>query len=218
MAPSLVASNPVGSQSPRELASCSTTISKGWRIRNAGTPSGNAWALRGLKFCLDKECNDVVSGSPFDSGNSPDWALPSSIFDDETDPDFGNFWKNFDGPELGKAYVGLVLDEPSCVEAIDLRPDNEVYSVDSVYVEFWSGEGDVNGEGGEWLIYAALIDLPGTEETEYKYTMLSLPYNAFSQGGSMADDLADMEVASAAENKCLLLLLAGLVVVLLQEV
>ncbi len=121
-----------------------------WRIRNASVPDANAWALRGLRFCTDAGCSAYATGSVFDDGSAPTWGAPESLFDD----DYGNFWKSFAGSRVGEGYVGLDLDRPTTVQAIALRPDNVVYGVSDIFVEYF------DDHVGAWVTHTTLHDVP----------------------------------------------------------
>lgn len=103
-----------------------------------------------MRFCKDLACDDWVTGTAFDNGGSPDWGAPESLFDD----DYSNFWKSFNGPTVGEAFVGLVLDEAISIKAIAIRPDNVSYGIDQVYVEY------LKIESKEWVTYTTLHDVP----------------------------------------------------------
>lgn len=119
---------------------------RAWRLRNAVSSNGNAWALRGLRFCPDLallcDGDSAISGQPFDDGGSRSWSLPENAFDE----DYSNFWKNFNGPRIGESYIGMVYNDTIgssfprvSIQSIGIRPDNIVYTVDEIYVEYWVG-------------------------------------------------------------------------------
>ncbi len=121
-----------------------------WRIRNAGKPASNAWALRGLRFCEDAKCEHVASGEVFDDGSAPNWGSAAALFDD----DASNFWKAFNGPKAGQAFVGLEFKKPTHVAAIGIRPDNRVYGISEVFVEY------LDSNSGKWVTHDLLTNVP----------------------------------------------------------
>lgn len=129
---------------------CPLITSKAWRIRNAGVSSSNAWALRGLQFCEDANCESVYSPvEEFDDGGTPSWSSPSFLFDSDT----SNLWKSFHGDKVGSAFVGALFDEPASVAAIGIRPDNVVYGISDLYVEYLD-------ENEEWKTLTTLTNVP----------------------------------------------------------
>ncbi len=131
--------------------STGTVTSTKWRIRNA-SPQQNSgqWVLREMDFCADAECAEPLSGTAFDSGASKSWSVPANAFDDNT----STLWKTFDANVAGQSYLGLEFAEPTSVAGIYLKTDNVVYSVNSIYVEYYDADAD------NWVIADFLLDVP----------------------------------------------------------
>jgi hypothetical protein len=121
-----------------------------WRIRNASAPRANAWALRGLKFCEDASCETPLDGAVIHDGSAPSWGAAENIFDD----DASDFWKSFAGRRIGEGYIGLIFDRPVALGGIAIRPDNVVYGVSDIVVEYYNVGEDA------WITKSSISGLP----------------------------------------------------------
>lgn len=130
-----------------------------WRIRNASAQANTGqWVIREMDFCSDADCNEPLSGdTAIDSGDSRDWSLPSYAFDDDT----STFWKTFDTDVAGQSYLGQDFVSITEVAGIYIKTDNVVYSVDSIYVEYY------DALSGQWETAETLTDVPSGSELTY---------------------------------------------------
>ncbi|MDC3955814.1 discoidin domain-containing protein [Polyangium jinanense] len=130
-----------------------------WRIRNASVQEDSGqWVLREMAFCADADCNQrLTGGTAIDSGDSESWSLPSYAFDGNT----STFWKTFDTNVAGQSWIGIDFGAPRGVHGIYLKTDNVVYSVDSIYVDYY----DANR--GHWVTADILYNVPSGSELIY---------------------------------------------------
>jgi hypothetical protein len=130
-----------------------------WRIRNATVQANSGqWVFREMDFCADPDCNEpVTGGTAFDSGDSRTWSLPENAFDDDT----STLWKTFDADVAGQSYIGLDFPSITNVQGIYLKTDNVVYSVDSIYVEYYDAVSQ------EWVTADTIDSIPAASELTY---------------------------------------------------
>jgi len=129
-----------------------------WRIRNAAVQSNTGqWVLREMDFCADPDCTETLSGTAFDSGASRSWSLPDYAFDGDT----STLWKTFDTSVVGQSYIGLDFGSITEVNGIYLKTDNVVYSVDSIYVEYFDALDQ------EWVTADTIDSIPSGSELTY---------------------------------------------------
>jgi len=137
------------------LRSGTTVSASKWRIRNAAAQQNSGqWVLREMDFCADSECTQPLSGVAIDSGASKSWSTPANAFDDDT----STLWKTFDADVAGQSWLGLEFDEPTAVAGIYLKTDNVVYSVDSIYVEYF------DADANEWVTADYLGNVAASSE------------------------------------------------------
>ena len=130
-----------------------------WRIRNASVQENSGqWSFREMAFCADAECNEPLSGTAIDSGDSASWAPPEYAFDGDT----STLWKTFDADVAGQSWIGLDFGAPTAVHGLYLKTDNVVYSVDNIYVEYYDADAD------EWVTADYLGDVPAASELNYE--------------------------------------------------
>ena len=130
-----------------------------WRIRNASVQDDSGqWVLREMDFCADPDCNEPVSGgTAFDSGDSRSWSLPENAFDNDT----STLWKTFDADVAGQSYIGQDFSSITEVHGLYLKTDNVVYSVDSIYVEYYDALSQA------WVTADTLDNVPAASELFY---------------------------------------------------
>ena len=130
-----------------------------WRIRNATAQANSGqWVIREMDFCTDPDCTQAVSGgTAFDSGDSRSWSLPENAFDDDT----STLWKTFDTDVPGQSYIGQDFTSITEAHGLFIKTDNTVYSVDSIYVEYYDAVSEA------WNIADTLTDVPAASELTY---------------------------------------------------
>ncbi|NVB43173.1 discoidin domain-containing protein [Pseudenhygromyxa sp. WMMC2535] len=129
-----------------------------WRIRNASVQENTGqWVFRELAFCADAACEQPLTGTAIDSGDSASWAPPEYAFDGDT----STLWKTFDTDVAGQSWIGLDFGTPTAVHGLYLKTDNVVYSVDTIYVEYYDAESE------SWVIADYLGDVPSGSELTY---------------------------------------------------
>lgn len=84
-------------------------------------------------------------------------ALPSYAFDDDT----STFWKTFDTGVAGQSWLGMDYDTLTPVHGLYLKTDNVVYSVDSIYVEYY----DLVEQA--WVTARTIDSIPAASELTY---------------------------------------------------
>ena len=130
-----------------------------WRIRNAAVqPDSGQWVFREIDFCADTACNQpLTGGTAIDSGDAPAWAVASNAFDNDTT----TFWKTFDTDVAGQSWIGLDFGVATAVHGVRIQTDNVVYSVDSIYVEYF----DANTS--TWVVADYLGNVPDATTVTY---------------------------------------------------
>jgi hypothetical protein len=130
-----------------------------WRVRNAAVQeSSGQWVFREIDFCADPDCSETLAGSAaIDSGASASWALPEYAFDGDT----STFWKTFDTDVVGQSWIGLDFDDITHVRGLYLKTDNVVYSVDSIYVEYYDAVSEA------WVTADTIDSIPAASEVTY---------------------------------------------------
>ncbi|WP_428261799.1 hypothetical protein [Haliangium sp.] len=130
-----------------------------WRIRNAEVQANSGqWVLREIDFCADPECTEALAdGTAVDSGDSRTWSPPEYAFDDDT----STFWKTFDTDVAGQSWLGMDYDTLTPVHGLYLKTDNVVYSVGSIYVEYYDLIAD------EWVTAEVIDSIPSGSELTY---------------------------------------------------
>ncbi len=129
-----------------------------WRIRNATAQANSGqWVLREMDFCADASCNQPLSGTAIDSGASRSWSLPANAFDNDT----STLWKTFDTNVAGQSWIGLDFGAITEVKGLYLKTDNVVYSVDSVYVEYYDALDQA------WVNAQTIASIPAASELNY---------------------------------------------------
>jgi hypothetical protein len=142
-----------------EMRSGSAPMSTKWRIRNAAAQGDSGqWVFREIDFCADAACNQpLAGGTAIDSGASEAWSLPSYAFDNDTT----TFWKTFDTDVAGQSWIGLDFGVPTGVQGVRLQTDNAVYSVDSIYVEYF------DASTSSWVVADYLGNVPSFTTVTY---------------------------------------------------
>ena len=137
-----------------------------WRIRNASAQANSGqWVIREMAFCADEACTQTLTnGTAFDSGDSRSWSLPENAFDGDT----STLWKTFDTDVAGQSYIGMDFGVNTGVHGLYIKTDNVVYSVDSIYVEYY------DALSAEWVTLDTLESVPSGSELTYS---LSCPGN-----------------------------------------
>lgn len=130
-----------------------------WRVRNATVQANSGqWVFREMAFCADASCNQkLTAGTAIDSGDSATWAPPEEAFDGDT----STFWKTFGADVAGQSYIGLDFTSITNVQGIYLKTDNVVYSVDSIYVEYYDAVSQ------EWVTADTIDSIPAASELTY---------------------------------------------------
>jgi hypothetical protein len=130
-----------------------------WRIRNATVQANSGqWVIREMDFCTDPDCNTpLTGGTAFDSGDSTSWSLPEYAFDGDTT----TFWKTFDTDVAGQSYIGQDFTSITEAHGLYIKTDNVVYSVDSIYVEYY------DALSAQWVTLDTLDDVPAASELTY---------------------------------------------------
>ena len=131
-----------------------------WRIRNAAVQANSGqWVIREMAFCADAACTQTISGgTAFDSGDSRSWSPPENAFDGDT----STLWKTFDTDVVGQSYIGLDFGQITGVHGVYIKTDNVVYSVDSIYVDYY------DNNLGEWVVADIIDDIPAASEVTYE--------------------------------------------------